>query len=323
MHFGSDPPLFSKPKGWVEPPRPKPPPPRPPPPVAQPSWGQLQPPQPPQQAGYNPFGGAAGVGTVHNNPLVSQPQQPSSALTGDMDSVWNAVLAASGGAAMGAAAASSSQQQQQQQVQQPPPPQPQPPPKEDPAPKLAAAFRAAAAATLNKRLHASLSAIAQQAAAEGDEQLRLQATLRQRGEQLQHEVAAMQVWEVSGVCRQAVCGCVGTTCMLFLRSLPALLGCSSAREGRTLSTPCVPSYLPATLAQAERVALEKLSQDLSSSCAQLDRWGPCPSFPETHRYICSSLLQLVCLAPALLTLTGHPPSPPPAWPALLQVAVRE
>ena len=56
-----------------------------------------------------------------------------------------------------------------------------------------ASARTAAAATLNKRLQASLAALVQQAAAEGEEQLSLQASLRQRGEQLQAEVGALQV----------------------------------------------------------------------------------------------------------------------------------
>ena len=181
MHFGDDPPLFSKPKGWVEPPRPQP---RPPPPAAPPTYvAPPQPPQPPRPPSYPSYG----TDTVHVNPLTQQ-QQPQAAPTpsgGSMDSIWNAVLAA-GSSGAGAAAASASQPPQQQQ-------QAQPPPKVDPTPRLAEAFKAAAQATLNKRLHASLSAIAQQAAAEGDEQLRLQATLRQRGEQLQQEVAALQV----------------------------------------------------------------------------------------------------------------------------------
>jgi len=101
-----------------------------------------------------------------------------------MAAVWGAVVAQTG---MG-----TSQQQQQPPVAAQPPAKP-PPPRDDTSKKLAVAFRQAVAASLNKRLHASLTAVAQTVAAEADEQLRLQATLRQRGERLQAEVAALQV----------------------------------------------------------------------------------------------------------------------------------
>ncbi|EFN51831.1 hypothetical protein CHLNCDRAFT_139682 [Chlorella variabilis] len=112
-------------------------------------------------------------------------------------------------------AASEAQKQQQPVLQQQPPmAQPQPP-KENTSAKLAAAFHTAALAALNKRLHASLTAVMQQTAGQAKAQLELQGTLRQRGEQLQSEVATLQ---------------------------------------------------------AERVALDKLSQELAASSAHLDRW---------------------------------------------------
>ncbi len=104
-------------------------------------------------------------------------------------------------AAMMAAQDSGSSEQQQQPQPPPPPPPVEPTRKEDPSPKLSAAFRSAAVASLNKRLQASLAAIAQQAVAEAEEQLGVQATLRQRGEQLQSEITALQV----GLCAPPAC----------------------------------------------------------------------------------------------------------------------
>lgn len=200
MHFGSDPPLFSKPKNWPAQAAPAAQAARPPAyaspyggypngmaaagggddvyhahnPLVQPSGGSFQ----GQPSGSSAYSGAS---FSSRPPGSNPPSMEPPAGSGGMDEVWAAMMVNAG--QQGAAA---------QPAAQPKPPPPQPP-KENPAPKLAAAFRTAAAAALNRRLHASLTAIAQQAAAEGEEQLQLQATLRQRGEQLQSEVAALQV----------------------------------------------------------------------------------------------------------------------------------
>jgi hypothetical protein len=165
---------------------------------------------------------------------------------------------------MMAASASGAQQQQGG----PPPQQQQPlkPPRENPAAKLSAAFRSAASVSLNKRLHASLTAIAQQAAAEGEDQLKLQASLRQRGEQLQAEVAALQV----GTRAEQMGGAGPHKC-----ALPCQAVVMQAVLALRIAQCCIfiHSYSLASL-QAERVALDKLSQDLAASSTQLDRHAP-------------------------------------------------
>jgi hypothetical protein len=190
-------------------------------------------------------------------------------------------------------AASASGAQQQQGGPPPPPQQQQPlkPPRENPAAKLSSAFRSAAAASLNKRLHASLTAIAQQAAAEGEDQLKLQASLRQRGEQLQAEVAALQVGARAG---QRVWGPARQICS-------ALPGCCDAGCVSTEHRPML--YIIIHLLhihslasfQAERVALDKLSQDLAASSMQLDRHAPThPRWQRrTHTYCCPSAVHLI------------------------------
>ncbi|KAL4433713.1 hypothetical protein ABPG75_000154 [Micractinium tetrahymenae] len=225
MHFGEDPPLFSKPKNWGQPPPPSPSRPTPTPaPAGYPHYGLSHGPgstaagpaaaadefhvhNPLAQASSNSFSsvGTSAGGSFTTAPSAAKPPPPAAG-SGGFESVWAAAVAASAGQAGGL-------QPPPQHSQQPA--KPAPPPKENPSAKLEAAFRSAAAASLNKRLHASLAALAQRAAGEAEEQLRLQATLRQRGEQLQAEVAALQ---------------------------------------------------------AERVALDKLSQDLAASNTQLDRW---------------------------------------------------
>lgn len=194
MHFGEDPPLFSKPKNWGQAPLPS------------------RPSPPPVAAGYPPYGGAAAgaaaadefhvhnplaqassnsfssVGTSAGGSFTAAPSAgkkppPPAADPGGFENVWAAAVAASAGQGGGL-------QPPQQHSQ---PAKPPPPPKENPSAKLEAAFRSASIASLNKRLHASLAALAQRAAAEAEEQLRMQATLRQRGEQLQAQVAALQV----------------------------------------------------------------------------------------------------------------------------------
>ena len=214
MHFASDPPLFSKPKNWNQ--------------VSaaaaaqQPhagypglaNGGSVRPPG--VGAGSAAAAAAAAADVVHcHNPIISgdsymspgskppasSSQQPSLAdaagASGGFESVWNRVMNAN--------------LQEPPQPLQPVPAKPPQPPRENPSAKLAAAFRSAAQATLNKRLHASLSALAQQAAAQGDEQLQLQATLRQRGLQLQSEVAALQVG-----CRMAGCKAVNIAALHVL-----------------------------------------------------------------------------------------------------------
>lgn len=203
MHFASDPPLFSKPKNWNQ---------------VSASAAAQQPHagypglanggsgRPPGVGAGSAAAAAAAADVVHcHNPIISgdsymspgskppasSSQQPSSADaaggSGGFESVWNRVMNAN-------------LQEPLQPLQQVPAKPPQPP-RENPSAKLAAAFRSAAQATLNKRLHASLSALAQQAAAQGDEQLQLQATLRQRGLQLQSEVAALQVGRRMAGCK--------------------------------------------------------------------------------------------------------------------------
>lgn len=257
MHFGGDPPLFSKPKNWNAG-----------------SSGNLaaatagQPPRPPL---LHPYGGTgsssvgaeAACDTLHvHNPLaqagpsfgslsvgnsfssagaagtkpVATAEGPAAnvATAGGFESVWAAMMAASGA------------QEQQQPVlqQQPPMAQPQPP-KENTSAKLAAAFHTAALAALNKRLHASLTAVMQQTAGQAKAQLELQGTLRQRGEQLQSEVATLQV------CRMVSC-------------LPRV----SFRHAAAVLLLLLLSFY---VVQAERVALDKLSQELAASSAHLDR----------------------------------------------------
>ena len=222
MHFGGDPPLFSKPKDWNA--------------GASSGTGPapVQPSRPAAPRPYAVVGGGAGAGpaddTLHvHNPLAqagpsfgqlsgstfsSVPAKPAPSSAGSdatgasgglapggFESVWAAMMVASGS------------QEQQAPSGQPPPPPP-PPPRENPSTKLGAVFRTAAVAALNKRVQASLAAVAHRVTAQAGEQLELQATLKQRGEQLQAEVAALQ---------------------------------------------------------AERVALDKLSQELAASSAQLDR----------------------------------------------------
>lgn len=199
MHFGEDPPLFSKPKNWGQ----QSPPARPPPTAAaggyQPyglshgpgstaaggqSSGEFHVHNPLAQASSTSFSsvGTSAGGSFTTAPSPVKPRPPR-ADAGGFESVWAAAVAASAGQGGG-------QQPPQQQTQPAKPPQP---PKVNPSAELEAAFRRAASASLNKRLHASLTALAQRAAAEAEEQLRLQATLRQRGEQLQAEVAGLQV----------------------------------------------------------------------------------------------------------------------------------
>ncbi len=190
MHFASDPPLFSKPKNYQAPPPTTTPQSHP----GYPGFANGGTVRPPGLAagsaaataasdvvhGHNPIVSSDSFMSAGSKPLASSSQPTGSAdLSGGFDSVWNRM-----------------QDQMQQQPEPPQPPvvvKPPQPPRENPSAKLAAAFRSAAQATLNSRLHASLSALAQQAAAQGDEQLQLQATLRQRGLQLQSEVAALQV----------------------------------------------------------------------------------------------------------------------------------
>lgn len=211
MHFGEDPPLFSKPKNWGQPPPPSRPTPAPAaggyPPYGHshgpgsaaaggPAAGEVHVHNPLAQASSTSFGsvGTSAGGSFTSQPSPAKPPPPPPTDASGFGSVWAAAVAASAGQGGGL-------QPPQQHSQ---PAKPPPPPKVNPSAELEAAFRRAAAAALNKRLHASLTALAQRAAAEADEQLRLQATLRQRGEQLQAEVAALQVGCVLGG-RQAAC----------------------------------------------------------------------------------------------------------------------
>lgn len=275
MHFGGDPPLFSKPKNWNQ--------------------QQAQQTAAAAAAAQQQFGGSGSSNVFHgHNPLAAQ--QPSfhsagsgasyssagsgpsftsgkppasieppaaDVASGGFESVWARMMAAAG-------AAAAAQQQPQQAAQSPAvAPQPAQPPRENPTAKLKEAFRTAAAAALNKRLHASLTAVAQEAAAQADEQLRLQATLRQRGEQLQSEVAALQVGG----------GGVAGVCLLQLQG--------------PFAPPPAPVLFTLLAAwrrahpQAERVALDKLSHDLAASSAQLDRCGPAAPAADTAAAHCS------------------------------------
>lgn len=198
IQFGQDPPLFSKPPGWV-------------PPAPTQSQHSLQ--KPPQQPSRTQSPAKQQAEPHHHtfqaeNPMYPRSQTPSPEPSGQGPinyapaNIWGSAMAAHQAAAGGAhtpnpTPSTSTFQTPPSSQHSYPPQQPQQHKQQQPSADPSAAvikdaFRKAATAALTKRLQSSIAAATTAAGSELDSLFNVQAQLTQRGEEIRKGVAALQ-----------------------------------------------------------------------------------------------------------------------------------